>query len=363
MIDFTLNEEQAMLVETLHRFAEEQMRASAREAEESRQLPEKIIEAGWGFGLLPSIIPADYGGFGEPFSAVTGALAAEELAWGDLALALRVLSPGAVAVPLLLFGTEDQKQQWLPVFCDTSLPVISSALIEPRIQFDPNSLSTRARVGKNGYLLTGNKMAVSNANCAEHFLVYAEEGGETQAFWVPSDTPGVKIGERDRFMGLNALPLYSVSFSECEIPEENRLGRRQGIDFQQILNYSRITMGAAAVGVARAGYEYAREYAKQRVQFGEPIAHRQSIAFMLAEMAIDVESARMMVWEAAWLLDQGLDASNEIAVMKHFVDDMVVRVADQAVQVLGGYGYMREYPVELWLRNARGFAILEGLAI
>ena len=122
-------------------------------------------------------------------------------------------------------------------------------------------------------------------------------------------------------------------------------------------------MAAAAVGIARAGAEYAREYAKQRVQFGEPIAHRQSIAFMLAEMAIDVEAARTMVWEAAWLIDQGKDATREVTVMKQFVDEMAVRVADQALQTLGGYGYIREYPVELWLRNARGFASLEGLAI
>jgi acyl-CoA dehydrogenase len=118
-----------------------------------------------------------------------------------------------------------------------------------------------------------------------------------------------------------------------------------------------------AVGMINGAYEYAREYAKERVQFGEPIAHRQSIAFMLAEMAIDVDAARMMVWEAAWLLDQGQDATQETTVMKHFIDDMAVRVADQALQILGGYGYMREYPVELWLRNARAFATADGLAI
>jgi alkylation response protein AidB-like acyl-CoA dehydrogenase len=124
-----------------------------------------------------------------------------------------------------------------------------------------------------------------------------------------------------------------------------------------------VALGAAAVGVARAGFEYARDYAKERVQFGEPIAQRQSIAFMLAEMAIDVDGARMMVWEAAWLLDQGKNATQETAVMKHFIDDMVVRVADQALQILGGYGYIREYPVELWLRNARGFVQWDGLLI
>ncbi len=147
------------------------------------------------------------------------------------------------------------------------------------------------------------------------------------------------------------------------MPLENRLGGEEGIDFDLILNHSRVALGAAAVGLAKSGYEYARDYAKERVQFGEPIAHRQSIAFMLAEMAIEVDAARLMVWEAAWKLDRGEDATKEATVMKHFVDDMVLQVADRALQTLGGYGYIREYPVELWLRNARGFTSFDGLAM
>ncbi len=164
-------------------------------------------------------------------------------------------------------------------------------------------------------------------------------------------------------MGVGALPLYRVELNAVRVPAANRLGGEQGIDFGLLLNHSRVALGAAAVGVARAGYEYAREYAKQRVQFGEPIAHRQSIAFMLAEMAIDVEAARLLVWEAAWKLDQGQDATREITVMKQYVDRIVLDTADRAVQALGGYGYIREYPVELWLRNARGFAHFDGLAM
>ena len=153
-----------------------------------------------------------------------------------------------------------------------------------------------------------------------------------------------------------------MALENCRIPAGGRLGGDDGIDFDLILNHSRVALGAAAVGVARAAFEYARDYAKQRVQFGEPIAHRQSIAFMLADMAMDVDGARLMVWEAAWQLDQGQDATRACTVMKQYVDDMVLRVADAAVQTLGGYGYIREYPVELWLRNARGFATFDGLA-
>jgi alkylation response protein AidB-like acyl-CoA dehydrogenase len=154
-----------------------------------------------------------------------------------------------------------------------------------------------------------------------------------------------------------------MELENCRVLQANKLGNEAGIDFDLILNHSRVALGAAAVGVARAGYEYARDYAKERVQFGEPIAHRQSIAFMLAEMAIDVDAARLMVWETAWKLDRNEDATAEATVMKYYVDDMVLQVADRAVQTLGGYGYIREYPVELWLRNARGFTMFDGLAI
>jgi alkylation response protein AidB-like acyl-CoA dehydrogenase len=154
-----------------------------------------------------------------------------------------------------------------------------------------------------------------------------------------------------------------LTLTDCRISAENKLGGEEGIDFGRILNHSRVALGAAAVGLARAGYEYARDYAKNRVQFGEPIAYRQSIAFMLAEMAIDIDAARLLVWEAAWKLDQGDDVTREAAVMKNYIDNIVLNVADRTVQTLGGYGYIREFPAELWLRNARGFATFDGMAI
>ena len=363
MLDFTLDEEQTMLTDAIHRYAEERIRKVFRDADEGGKIPPEIVQAGWDIGVLPAAIPEQYGGFGDQYSAVTGALAAEELAWGDLAVALNILAPGAVAIPILLAGTESQKETYLPQFCDVTLPTLAAALVEPEIEFDPRGLVVTAVRSDNEYLLNGAKSVVPLADTAETFLVYANEDGQTQAFFVPARSAGLAVGERDRLMGLRALPTFGLTLTNCRVPVENKLGGAAGINFGQILNHSRVTMAAAAVGIARAGAEYAREYAKQRVQFGEPIAHRQSIAFMLAEMAIDVEAARTMVWEAAWLIDQGKDATREVTVMKQFVDEMAVRVADQALQTLGGYGYIREYPVELWLRNARGFASLEGLAI
>jgi alkylation response protein AidB-like acyl-CoA dehydrogenase len=240
---------------------------------------------------------------------------------------------------------------------------MTAALTEPVIRFDPYHLGTKAVRDGDGYLINGVKTMVPLAETADQFLVYAEEDGRTQAFFVPHDAEGLEIGPRERLMGIRALPVHRLTLTDCRVSAENRLGGEGGIDFGRILNHSRVALGAAAVGLARAGYEYARDYAKNRVQFGEPIAYRQSIAFMLAEMAIDVDAARLLVWEAAWKLDQGEDATRETAVMKNYVDNIVLNVADRSVQTLGGYGYIREFPAELWLRNARGFASFDGMTI
>ncbi len=362
MLDFRLDEEQQMLVGAISRFAQERVRKVYRDAEEEGAIPADVVQAGWEMGVLPTAIPEVYGGFGE-YSAVTGVLAAEEFAWGDLAVTLRIMVPNLVAIPLMLAGTEAQKEAHLPSFCDAQMPRMTAALTEPRVQFDPLNLATTAVADQDHYILNGTKTYVPLAGDAELILVYANENDRTQGFLVPVGTAGLTLGERDKLMGVRALPTYTVKLENVRVPAENKLGGAEGCNFQLILNHSRVALGATAVGVARAGYEYAREYAKQRVQFGEPIAHRQSIAFMLADMATDVDSARLLVWEAAWLLDKGQDATREIAVMKQYVDQLVVDVADRAVQILGGYGYIREYPVELWLRNARGFATFDGLAM
>ncbi len=362
MIEFELDEEQKMLSQAIARFADNQMRKVYRDAEEEGQIPDEVVQAGWEFGLLPTGIPEEFGGFGD-YSVITGAIAMERFAYGDLAIALQIATPNLVAIPLLLFGTEEQKAKQLPRFCAEEPPAVTSALTEPLTRFDPYELGTTASLDGDCYVLNGVKSFVPLADSAETILVYANEGGMSQGFLVPRTAQGLSVGPREKLMGIKALPTYGLELNECRVPEYLRLGGEAGIDFGLILDHSRVAMGAAAVGMAGAGYEYAKEYAKNRVQFDELIAHRQSIAFMLAEMAIDVDAARLMVWEAAWLLDKGKDATRDVALMKYFVDDMVLRVADRTVQTLGGYGYIREYPAELWLRNARGFAAFDGLAI
>jgi len=362
MLDFRLDDEQQMLTDAIARYSKERVRKVYRDAEEEDRIPPDVVQAGWEIGLLPTSIPEEFGGFGE-YSAVTGAVAIEEFAWGDLAIMLNVMAPNLVAIPLMLCGTEAQKEAFLPLFADEKMPPLTAALTEPVIQFDPYHLKTMAVRQDDKYVLNGTKTFVPLADEAELILVYAEDDGKTQSFFLPADAPGVTIGKRDKLMGIHALPTFTVTLSGVQVPLDNKLGGEKGIDFDLILTHSRVALGAAAVGMARAGFEYARDYAKQRVQFGEPIAHRQSIAFMLADMATDVDEARLMVWETAWLLDQGQDAVREAAIMKHRIDGLAVNVADRALQILGGYGYIREYPVELWLRNARGFAAFDGLAM
>lgn len=362
MLDFRLDEEQKMLTDAIARYAKERMRKVFRDAEEDGRIPPEVVQAGWELGILPTGLPEAYGGFGE-YTALTGVLASEELAWGDLAIALNVMVPNLVAIPVMLAGTEAQKETYLPQFCDDKMPAMTAAMTEPLVRFDPYRLKTTAVRDGSIYVLNGTKTAVPLADTAELILVYANEDGQTQAFLVPTETAGLTVDEKAKLMGIKGLPTFKVTLADCRISAESKLGGDEGIDFSLILNHSRVALGAAAVGVARAGYEYALDYAKQRVQFGEPIAHKQSIAFMLADMATDIDEARLLVWEAAWQMDRGEVITRDAALMKQRVDEIVVLVADRALQVLGGYGYIREYPVELWLRNARGFVSFDGMAI
>jgi acyl-CoA dehydrogenase len=336
MISFTPSEEQQLIAETVRRYAAERLRPAAHEADERRCAPADVIAKGWDLGLLPSAIPEQYGGFGEQHAALTGALAAEELAHGDLALALYLLTPNLFALPILHCGTAEQKTTWLPKIAEGSFAPYTAALVEPRWDFDPRALQTTAERQGDAYRLTGHKGYVPLAADAPAMLVYAREGDATQAFIVERGAEGLTA---------------------------SRLGGEQGCDLELLLNYSRVALASLAVGVANGAYAYARDYARTREAFGKPIAQNQAIAFMLAEMAIEVEAARAMTWEAAWRLDQGQDAARAASLAKQYADEAALMVTDRAVQVLGGHGYIREHPVERWLRNARGFSTFLGLAM
>jgi len=365
MVSFSPSEEQQMIVNMVKEFVNDQMRPVFRECDESGEIPTHIIDTSWELGLVSSSIPEEHGGAGWEHSAVTGSLIAEELAWGDLSMAMHILCPALVVLPILEMGTEEQKKKYLPAFCAEKYQTATAALIEPRFNFDPSSLSTTARANGNNYVLNGEKCYVPLASEADFLLVYADENGSSssQGFIIEKGTPGLEIGEREKNMGIKALATYELSLKDCRIPEENRLGGKKGCDFNRIMNSSRVALAAMAVGVARAAFEYSRDYAKERVAFGEPIASRQAIAFMLAEMATEIDATRLMAWEAAWKLDRKEEATREASLLKMYADDMVLMVTDRAVQILGGHGYIRDHPVELWLRNGRGFTAFDGMAM
>ena len=363
MYSFEPNEEQQMLIEVAKRYAENDMRPAAHEADESLELPRELIEKGWELGILQASVPEDYGGFGER-SVLNSGLAAEELAWGDMAGALAVMAPSLFVMPVLLGGTEEQKKQYLPSILEGEWQPFTAALIEYSFDFDPNELKTTAKLEKNEYVLKGEKRYVPFVDQAEAMIVYANLDGKTQGFIVPKDTKGLTIGEREKAMGLNALPSFQIDIKNVRIPKENRLGGDEGHDFAPILASFQVAIAALAVGVARASYEYSRDYAKQREVLGSMIAQKQSIAFMLAEMATEIEAIRLLTWEAAWMLDQGKEEAFKAAyIALQGAIDMVLMVTDRGVQILGGYGYIREYPVELWLRNGRGINSMIGLAV
>jgi len=364
MYSFEPNEEQQMLVDAVGKYAQNDLRPAAHEAEESRELPKKLISKGWELGLLQASIPESYGGFGDR-SAVTGALAVEEMAFGDLAGALAVMTPSLFATPILLAGSEEQKKEYLPKIIEGDWSPYTAALIEYAFDFDANDLRTTARADGGGYILNGEKAYVPFAKDAEAMIVYANLDGRTQGFIVPKNTSGLTVvDEREKSMGINALSLYRVKLEDVTVPASNRLGGASGHDFELILASMRLASASAAVGVAKASFEYAKNYAKEREAFGVKIAQKQAIAFMLAEMATEIEAIRLLMWEAAWMLDNGKDdAVKQAYLAATGAADMVMMVTDRGVQILGGHGYIREHPVEMFMRNGRGFAMLTGLAI
>jgi len=364
MYSFEPTEEQQMLVEAVGKYAINDLRAIAHEAEENHELPKKIVNKGWELGLLQASIPEAYGGFGER-SAVTGVLALEEMAFGDLTGTLAVMTPSLFATPILLAGSEEQKQMYLPKIIDGEWNPYTAALIEYAFDFDPNTLKTTATLNGDEYVLNGEKAFVPFAKDSQSILVYANLDGQTQGFIVPKDAEGLIINdEREKLMSLNALPLYRVKLDEVKVPTVNRLGGASGHDFEPILASMRLANAALAVGVANAAFEYSKNYAKEREAFGVKIAQKQAIAFMLAEMRTEIEATRLLTWEAAWKLDNKKeDAYTEAYLAATGAADMAMMVTDRAVQILGGHGYIREHPVEMWMRNGRGFATFIGLAI
>ena len=360
MIDFEPSEEQALIIETVHQFAENEIRPKSRETDESGLPPASVLAAAHELGLIANGLPESEGGGGAR-SALTGALIAEELGWGDMALALAILSPGLVGYPVADHGSPALRKQILPGLLGPSFVAGALAIVEPRFDFDVFHPETTAKRDGDAYLLDGRKCLVPWLAGGRHVVVIAAEASALAGFVVARDAKGL-VATPEQNMGLCGLPTVELALAGVRVPADDRLAASDA-DLRRLIERGRIAIAATAIGSARAAFEVARDYAKQRETFGQPIATRQAIAFKLADMAIEIDGARLLVWEAAAALDAGEDAARRVRLAQDQTARIALTVADSAVQIFGGHGYIRDYLPEMHLRNLAGLASFEGLAL
>ncbi len=367
MIDFQRTEEQEQMCQLAHRFAEREIRPLAAEYDESEETPWPVLEKAARVGLMSYQYPEEYGGGGVA-DILTGCLVVEELAWGCLGIATAIVGAGLAAVPIMIAGTREQKARYIPWFCDEEKVRLGGfALTEPEAGSDVASIRTTAVRQGDHYVLNGQKRFITHGGIADLYAIFATvdsslgHAGIT-VFIVEGDAPGLSAGKKEEKMGMRACHTGDVILEDVRVGVENRLGE-EGEGFyiaMKSFEHTRPVVAALAVGVARAAYEYAFQYAQERVQFGKPIMAKQAIRFMLADMATEIDAGRLLTWRAAWRADRGLPCNVQASMAKAFAADMAMRATTDAVQVLGGYGCMREYPVEKWMRDAKILQIVEG---
>src|SRR5438270_6178404 len=363
-VSFGLTDEQKALRELAHDFAKREIRPKEREYDEHSTHPAEVLAKAHELGLMNVHVPEAYGGLG--LGAFEGMLIGEELCWGCSGIGTAIAANGLGHGPVIVAGTEEQQRRWLPQLVEE--PVLTSfALTEPNAGSDVSGIQTTAVRRGDDYVINGSKMFITNAGHASWFTVFASTDKAAghrglSAFVVPSDAEGVTIEKHLDKMGQRATDTSAIAFQDVKVPAGNRLGE-EGEGFKiamRTLDHTRPGTASGAVGVARAAFEHAVEYAKERVQFGQPIAMNQGVNFLIADMATEIEAARLLVWQAAWLHDQGKRATLQSSYAKRFAADTAMKVTTDAVQIFGGYGYMKEYPVEKLMRDAKLFQIYEG---
>ena len=364
MIDFTLTEEQKACQKLVRDFARKEIVPIAHELDEEQRHSPEIVEKYHEIGLLHYAVPEEYGGVG--LGSLDGCIIGEELGAACAGIAASLGGSILGLTPFLIAGSPELKEELLTQH--TSGPNLGAfCLTEADAGSDVAALRTTAVLEGDEYVVNGCKRFITNGGVASLYSVFAKENPELghkgiSAFMIPADTPGVSSGKKEDKMGQRATDTREVIFDNVRIPARYRLG--EGFDGFKIammtLDDSRPGVGAAAVGVARSALEAARDYAKERVQFGKPIAAQQGVQFMLADMAMKVNAARFLCWHAAWLHDNGQRNTMESAIAKCYAGDIAMAVTTDAVQVLGGYGYMKEYPVEKYMRDAKLHQIFEG---
>ncbi len=364
MVDFTLTDEQKDMREMAHDFAEKEIRPVAWEYDKEGTWPQEIIDKAWEVGLMNTHLPEEYGGPGLDY--LTGCVIEEELGWGCSGIATSLTCNGLATAPIMLGGSEEIKKKYLGSLTEEA-KLASFCLTEPDAGSDVSGMRTTAVKKGNQYVLNGTKCFITNGGHASFYTVYAKTDKEAghrgiSAFVVDRDLDGVTVDKKEDKLGQRASETATISFNDVAIPAENLLAEEnKGFKLAMMtLDRTRPGVAAMAVGIARAAFEFARDYSKERVQFGVPIAMHQAIQFMIADMATKIEASRLLTWQGAALLDQGKRNTLESSHAKRFAADTAMEVTVDAVQVFGGYGFIKEYPVEKLMRDAKIMQLYEG---
>jgi alkylation response protein AidB-like acyl-CoA dehydrogenase len=362
--DLTPDEDQKLIVETVNEFAKEILRPAARDADDAATYPPDLISKAAELGITAINIPEDFDGIAAHRSSVTNVLVAEALAYGDMGLALPILAPGGVASALTHWGSAGQQTTYLKDFAGEHVPQACVAIAEPHALFDPTALKTTAVRTPSGYRLDGVKSLVPAAADAELFIVGAQLNGKPALFIVESSSRGLTV-KVDPSMGIRAAALGKVELDHVIAPLNTRLGEDEAsdADYLEAIALSRLGWAALAVGTARAVLDHVMPYIKERQAFGEPIAHRQSVAFMCANIAIELDGLRLITWRGAARAEQGLPFAREAALAKRLGTDKGMQIGLDGVQLLGGHGYTKEHPVERWYRDLRAIGVAEGVLV
>jgi butyryl-CoA dehydrogenase len=366
-MDFDLTEEQKIWQKTVHDFVTKELQPKAHEVDVMGEFNWTATHKMGPLGLLGLNIPEEYGGAGV--DALSATIALEEIGWGCGSTALAIAAHnGLGTTPIVLFGSEELKQKWLPLVASGKHKLAALALTEPGAGSDlQGGVVTKAVKDGNGWVINGAKMWCTNASIAEYIitLVRTDPAGGSRSLsqiLVPTNTPGLKIGPAEKKMGLHGSPTHAVTYEDVRLPLGNLIGE-EGKGLQQTLatlDGGRIGIGAISLGLAQAAFEYSVNYARERKAFGKAIAEQQAIQWMLADAATEIEVARNMLYKAAWLKEQKRPYNKEAAMAKMFATEMAERVSRNAIQIHGGYGYSSEYPVERIYRDARLMTIGEG---
>ncbi|MBA2505686.1 MAG: acyl-CoA dehydrogenase family protein [Thermoleophilaceae bacterium] len=364
MVDFTLTDEQKDLRELAHDFAEKDIRKVAWEYDKDSTWPDDIIKKAWEVGLMNTHVPEEYGGPGLDY--LSGALIEEELSWGCSGIATSLGANGLAGAPLLVAASEETKQKYLGML--TEEPKLASfCLTEPDAGSDVSGMRTNAVKKGDKYVINGSKCFITNGSYADWYTVYAKTDKDAghrgiSCFVVDRELDGVTVDKKEDKLGQRASNTATISFNDVEIPEANLVGEEnKGFKIAMMtLDRTRPGVAGMATGIAQAAFEFARDYSKERVQFGVPIAMHQAIQFMIADMATKIEASRLLTWQSAALLDQGKRNTLASSHAKRFAADSCMEIATDAGQVYGGYGFIKEYPVEKLMRDAKIMQLYEG---